>query len=99
MLSSTQAKSELFAKLSRYLSTKDGPIRAENLSAALLGIEWCNLAKDDQRILLGTLSRCGFEQGRWPHWFRVSREGDGVTGRILKYQARSAYFADARAAP
>jgi hypothetical protein len=98
MLESTQAKSELFAKLSRYLSTKDGPIRAEKLSTALLGIEWADLAKDDQRILLGTLSRCGFSQGRWPHWFRVERGGDGVTGRVLKYQARAAYFAEARAA-
>ncbi len=77
MLESTQAKSSLFRAMSEFLKSKQGPIRPERLPPAVLGVEWRDMSKEDKRILVATLARCGFDHdlADGPQWFR---KGEGV---------------------
>jgi hypothetical protein len=80
MLESTAAKSDLFSKMSAYLSAKSGPIRAERLPEHLLGVEYSTLSQSDKRIICGTLARCGFEQrkGDFPFFYRREAETEAA---------------------
>jgi hypothetical protein len=81
MLETTTAKSDLFSKMSAYLSTNSGPIRAERLPEHLLGVAYSAFNAADKRIIVGTLARLGFEQrkGDFPYWYRKDAETEAAT--------------------
>ena len=80
MLESTEARSRLFAAMSRYLASKSGPIHPSRIPERLLGVEYCDLGEADKRVIIGTLARLGFEQcpGDWPHFYRRDPETEAA---------------------
>ena len=71
IFASTEAKSKLFAKMSKYLHDKDGPLRLERLASRVAGKPWNLMSHADRAIIAGCVARCGFASASWPHWFRV----------------------------
>lgn len=70
---SVAARSALFAKLSAYLATRDGPFLVVTVSREALGVLFNNLSRYDRDIVTGTMRNLGWELQR-PHWYRRTAE-------------------------
>jgi hypothetical protein len=78
-LASLREKSDFVVAMSRYLADKSGPIRPELLPERLgLGFSYNDLSKGDQRILIGTLGRLGWERREWPFWYRQGDDAEAM---------------------
>jgi hypothetical protein len=67
------ARSKLFATLSTYLATRDGPFLVAKVTSDALDVKFNNLSRYDRDMVTGTMRNLGFELRR-PYWCRRAVE-------------------------